>query len=297
MGTEVVENKEENEVEEEDNEEEEEGPPPGFHCPASVNQEQTTVEVDNNVDEDEEEDDEGPPPGWSTIPPSLPQKLTTDVEMLGEEEVDEDEDGPPPGWHLPQSTTQPAEACLSDGEDKEDGPPPGWELISPRDQIPLSAPTLTPSSIPDTKMGRKLEDAKCGDEGAQAGLQSAVASSSTSLLPVPPSFPSGSSLTSDRSFSEIGQLVCGSCRQLLSYPRGAKKVKCSCCQMLNLVLEAQQVGRVTCGSCAVLLMYSYGAPAVRCSSCRYVTEIGAHNTRPPLSAQQDKRLCSSNRVH
>lgn len=34
-----------------------------------------------------------------------------------------------------------------------------------------------------------------------------------------------------------GQMVCGSCRQLLSYPRGVKYVQCSCCQTVNLVLE------------------------------------------------------------
>ncbi|CAJ1936470.1 unnamed protein product [Sphenostylis stenocarpa] len=34
-----------------------------------------------------------------------------------------------------------------------------------------------------------------------------------------------------------GQMVCGSCHRLLSYPRGAKYVKCSCCQTVNIVLE------------------------------------------------------------
>lgn len=36
---------------------------------------------------------------------------------------------------------------------------------------------------------------------------------------------------------EMAQMVCGSCRRLLSYPRGTKHVKCSCCQTVNLVLE------------------------------------------------------------
>lgn len=95
--------------------------------------------------------------------------------------------------------------------------------------------------------------------------------------PPPPSLPSG-----------FAQMVCGSCRRLLSYPPGAKHVKCSCCQTVNIVLEADQVGQVKCGSCAVLLMYPYGAPQVRCSSCRFVTEIGADNKRPPWSVQQSK---------
>lgn len=33
------------------------------------------------------------------------------------------------------------------------------------------------------------------------------------------------------------QMVCGSCRRLLSYPQGAKHVRCTCCQIINFVLE------------------------------------------------------------
>uniref|UniRef100_A0A0D9V2U7 Zinc finger LSD1-type domain-containing protein n=1 Tax=Leersia perrieri TaxID=77586 RepID=A0A0D9V2U7_9ORYZ len=36
---------------------------------------------------------------------------------------------------------------------------------------------------------------------------------------------------------EIGQMVCGSCRVLLAYFRGAGHVHCTCCQTMNLVLE------------------------------------------------------------
>ncbi|KAK4284583.1 hypothetical protein QN277_001394 [Acacia crassicarpa] len=86
----------------------------------------------------------------------------------------------------------------------------------------------------------------------------------------------------------MAQMVCGSCRRLLSYQRGAKHVKCSCCQTVNLVLEADQVGQVKCGSCAVLLMYPYGASQVKCSSCQFVTKIEEHNKRPPWSVQQQQ---------
>ncbi|XP_022777354.1 protein LOL2 isoform X1 [Durio zibethinus] len=86
--------------------------------------------------------------------------------------------------------------------------------------------------------------------------------------------------------SEMAQMVCGSCRQLLSYPRGTLLAKCSCCETVNFVLEAHQVGVVKCDSCTVLLMYPYGAPSVKCSSCHFVTEIGEHNRRPPWSVQQ-----------
>ncbi|XP_078169073.1 uncharacterized protein LOC144563470 [Carex rostrata] len=86
--------------------------------------------------------------------------------------------------------------------------------------------------------------------------------------------------------SGMGQMVCGSCHELIYYPRGALHVLCTCCQIINLVLEACQVGNITCGQCSMLLMYPFGAPSVRCSCCRYVTEIGAHNMRPPLTIQQ-----------
>uniref|UniRef100_A0A2C9U892 Zinc finger LSD1-type domain-containing protein n=1 Tax=Manihot esculenta TaxID=3983 RepID=A0A2C9U892_MANES len=71
----------------------------------------------------------------------------------------------------------------------------------------------------------------------------------------------------------MAQMVCGSCRSLLSYPKGARNVQCSSCQMVNFVLE-------------VLLMYPYGASSVRCSSCHFITEIGVHNRRPPWSVIQ-----------
>ncbi|KAL1201808.1 Protein LOL2 [Cardamine amara subsp. amara] len=85
---------------------------------------------------------------------------------------------------------------------------------------------------------------------------------------------------------EMAQMVCGSCRRLLSYLRGSKHVKCSCCQTVNLVLEAYQVGQVNCNNCKLLLMYPYGAPSVRCSSCNSVTDITENNKRPPWSEQQ-----------
>ncbi|XP_020704947.1 proline-rich receptor-like protein kinase PERK2 [Dendrobium catenatum] len=41
-----------------------------------------------------------------------------------------------------------------------------------------------------------------------------------------------------QSLPEMGQMVCGSCNELLSYPRGSKFVQCACCQTANFVLEA-----------------------------------------------------------
>ncbi|KAJ7968554.1 Zinc finger, LSD1-type [Quillaja saponaria] len=127
-----------------------------------------------------------------------------------------------------------------------------------------------------SKEVKKEED---DDEGPPPGWQS------IHPPPPPPSRP-----------SEMAQMVCGSCHQLLSYPRGAKHVKCSCCQTVNLVLEAHQVGQVKCRNCVVLLMYPYGASQVRCSSCQSITEIGAHNRRPPWSVQQGQPTPPPNTV-
>ncbi|XWS12653.1 hypothetical protein CRYUN_Cryun37aG0108600 [Craigia yunnanensis] len=121
------------------------------------------------------------------------------------------------------------------------------------------------------------------EEGPPPGWQS--------ILP-PPSQPPPQT----QPLSEMAQMVCGSCRQLLSYPQGTQQAKCSCCETVNFVLEAHQVGLVKCGSCAVLLMYPYGAPSVKCSSCHFVTEIRAHNRRPRWSVQQGQAT-PPNAVH
>ncbi|XP_062162513.1 protein LOL2 [Alnus glutinosa] len=109
------------------------------------------------------------------------------------------------------------------------------------------------------------------DEGPPPGWQS-IPPPSSQPPPAPP--------------SEMAQMVCGSCRRLLKYPRGARHIECSCCHTVNFVLEAQEVGQVKCGSCEMLLIYPYGPSSVKCSSCHFVTEIGEHNRRPPWSVQQ-----------
>ncbi|XP_074308095.1 uncharacterized protein LOC141642986 [Silene latifolia] len=100
-------------------------------------------------------------------------------------------------------------------------------------------------------------------------------------LPPPPQLPPSPQ-------PEMGQMVCGSCRHLLSYPQGSKHVRCSCCLTVNYVLEEHQVGQVKCEICAVLLMYPFGAQSVRCCSCCSVINIGDHNRRPSLSVQQSQ---------
>ncbi|KAK3161272.1 hypothetical protein QOZ80_1BG0074980 [Eleusine coracana subsp. coracana] len=100
--------------------------------------------------------------------------------------------------------------------------------------------------------------------------------SSEELPPPPPLCPN----------FEMGQMVCGCCRELIAYPRGATHVQCFGCWTINLVLEAHQVGRLYCGQCETLLMYPFGAPAVRCSNCLFVTETGERNVRSRMSAEQ-----------
>ncbi|KAG9447827.1 hypothetical protein H6P81_013955 [Aristolochia fimbriata] len=97
--------------------------------------------------------------------------------------------------------------------------------------------------------------------------------------------------------AEMGQMTCGNCHRLLSYPQGAKHVRCACCQTANLVLEAHEVGNVKCDGCSVLLMYPYGAPSVKCSSCHFITKIGEHNRRPPASVQQGPPPLTRNPLH
>ncbi|TQD71130.1 hypothetical protein C1H46_043325 [Malus baccata] len=148
---------------------------------------------------------------------------------------------------------------------------------TPRRFLQSAACAKRPSDSNGEAQRRKMESKVEVDEAPQPEIQS------TAAQPSPP--------------SEIAQLVCGSCRRLLKYPRGARHVECSCCQTVNFVLEAHQVGQVKCGSCAVLLMYPYGAASVRCSSCNFVTEVGEHNKRPPWSVQQGQSPTPPNPVH
>ncbi|XP_020081919.1 protein LOL5 isoform X1 [Ananas comosus] len=105
--------------------------------------------------------------------------------------------------------------------------------------------------------------------------------------PPPPKLPSPPPPPPPPPLPEMGQMVCGSCRELVSYPKGAVHVQCACCRAVNFVLEAHQVGNVKCGKCSLLLMYPYGAPAVRCSFCYHVTEIGVILTNPCATATSD----------
>ncbi|CAN1123119.1 Protein LOL2 [Linum perenne] len=159
-------------------------------------------------------------------------------------------------------------------------PPPGCQSTSP------SKPSVQPATLSPPPGWESIPPSQKSEE--------------PSTLPPPPSSPPPLPQLPPHPVAdaEISQMVCGSCQRLLSYPKGAKHVKCSCCETLNFVLQAHEIGLVNCGSCPTLLMYPHGSTSVRCSSCQSVTEIGEHNQRPPWSViQGHPPPASPNPVH
>ncbi|WCJ27027.1 lsd one like 2 [Euphorbia peplus] len=132
----------------------------------------------------------------------------------------------------------------------------------------------------DEGMKQEQQQEEDVDEGPPPGWQSLPPPEPPAPY-LPPSTP-----TKLLPSGEMAQMVCGSCRSLLSYPQGSRHVQCSSCQMVNFVLQEHEVGIANCSRCTLLLMYPYGAPSVRCSSCHFVTEIGAQNRRQPWSVIQ-----------
>ncbi|GER48181.1 LSD1 zinc finger family protein [Striga asiatica] len=299
------------EINKEEDEGEDEGPPPGFEpvAPNSSSPPPSSSDTEGKNKEDETddgEDDEGPPPGWEfgALVNALAKPTsdtTTDIKTESNEELDE---GPPPGWEIMMPRQLPRQM-----------PPP----CTP----PLQSSSSLSPNITGIEIAGKQETMRNYDEVPPSVSQSKPTSGHY-LLPTPPSSEvpignkiynkkvrikrptSGNHLSSplqqprpnsrplsqpvQPSSSGKAQLVCGTCRTLCLYPRGANWVKCPGCQEVNFVLEAHEVGQVKCGSCEVLLMYLHGAPAVQCTSCHFVTEIEAHNARPPLSVQQAQKL-------
>ncbi|CAL4962665.1 unnamed protein product [Urochloa decumbens] len=140
-----------------------------------------------------------------------------------------------------------------------------WPLKSEERSLPQ--PEQHPSSP-------SVKDTTCSPEVAAPGYEDL---DSSEELPPPPPL--------SMKF-EMGQMVCGCCRQLLAYPRGSVHVQCFGCWTINLVLEEHQVGKLYCGQCDTLLMYPFGAPAVKCAKCCFITEIRERNVRPRISREQ-----------
>ncbi|CAI9292725.1 unnamed protein product [Lactuca saligna] len=265
---------------------------------------------DVKVEEQDSEEDEGPPPGWDSK--SHPQPESTDIKTTEEiQHKAQNGDGPQPQQpnHSPAPALEVAPSAITVEEqdsEADEGPPPGWDSkCTPPSESKIeddqqqqqqededgqgwgSSSTPTPQPPPHSigeRMGLELEQ-------KQKNVEAAVAVEPERPQPQPPSrqqppCPSTTTKKTNNHIPEMGQMVCGSCRRLLSYPKGARYVECGCCLEENYVLEEHEVGQVICGGCDVLLMYPYGAPKVRCVNCSTETEIGDQNRRPPLSEQQ-----------
>ncbi|KAL1562687.1 proline-rich receptor-like protein kinase PERK10 isoform X2 [Salvia divinorum] len=299
-----------------DDEEEEDGPPPGFDFvapkpPQLLPSSDMASSKQDDMDEDDDDDD-GPPPGWELgkLVNALENTTPSPIDIKEESNEDLDE-GPPPGWEsvlpcqMPQPQTPPLQppstvSCNSEMGSKQKTTEMDDEMhqsepekmLTPGRSSPASPPTQQlllseqPSDAGNKEEENKNEEKRPTPMHQPASPLQQLQSKPHSLMPVPKSSP-----------SEKAQLVCGTCRKLCLYQRGAKWIRCPGCQEVNFVLEAHEVGQVKCGGCAVLLMYPHGAPAVQCSSCRFVTEIGAHNRRPPLSIQQAQARDQRRRRH
>ncbi|KAF3438430.1 hypothetical protein FNV43_RR21192 [Rhamnella rubrinervis] len=81
---------------------------------------------------------------------------------------------------------------------------------------------------------------------------------------------------------EMAQLICGGCSTLLMYTCGATSVRCFCCHTVNLAPASNQVAHVNCVNCRTMLMYPHGAPSVKCAVCHFVTNVGIGNARVPI---------------
>ncbi|GKA53931.1 zinc finger, LSD1-type containing protein [Tanacetum coccineum] len=307
-------------VEQQDSEDD--GPPPGWDskcesepkvqeaCPSNPQSDTKTGDVQLSV-----QNKDGPEPQSLSRPIPAPELVISDTNV---EEQDSEDDGPPPGWDSkcqPESKLQ--RTCSSDLKTEDDqrdthddeGPPPGWESTPQQEsQAHLSLPS------PIVQSGKSLpHHFKCGRMDCEQNNVKAVKENSRppsrqrsitpaepqiamskrprsierSITPIEPQIPMPKRQRSSDN-PEMVQMVCGSCRILLSYPRGARYVECACCLEENYVLEEHEVGQVVCGSCDVLLMYPYGAPKVRCANCKVETEIGDQNRRPPLSEHKKR---------
>ncbi|XP_022036010.1 bromodomain-containing protein 4 isoform X2 [Helianthus annuus] len=263
---------------------------------------QPTPEVPSDIIADpEDSDDEGPPPGWDSKcqpEPESQKTLQSDSSDIKTNHVQQDaqNENDPQSQSQPRSSPAPELVPSVEEQDSEDdGPPPGWNSKCPVEpNLQTAGPTTPPSDF-------KTEEDK-EQSHVHSSLPSPIVQSGTGHepnnvktieeIPQPPSRHQSIHHTAEITVPkrpttmnnhEMGQMVCGSCRHLLSYPRGARYVECACCLVENYVLEEHEVGQVVCGSCNVLLMYPYGAPKVRCATCRAETEIGDQNRRPPLS--------------
>ncbi|KAL0310647.1 UNVERIFIED_CONTAM: hypothetical protein Sangu_2359400 [Sesamum angustifolium] len=218
------------------------------------------------------EEKNGPPLDFtrrSEIPPSLPPDMARSSKQ---DDIDDDEDGPPPGWEFSTlvillidcngSTTVRMqfvilmyfEVLLEVGRGERKG---GQEATLDNCCV-CTRPVLT---------GRK------GSASLWYLPQIVFVSTRSKMGPV--SRDAGKSILSLKMNCKVVFI-------LIVVSSGGRSVLFH----LKPMKSPHDVGQVKCGGCSVLLMYPHGAPAVQCTTCHFVTEIGAHNRRPPLSVQQ-----------
>ncbi|XP_073027731.1 uncharacterized protein [Primulina eburnea] len=249
----------EKEEEEEEDDDDDDGPPPGFQCIV------TPQLCQAKKDEVDEEEDEGPPPGFHYTAPKPSPALHSSDEDSKQQDAEDDDDGPPPGWEFfPMENALPklpsnssvfsdanveSNAELNEGENESDGdndgPPPGWEKVL-HHQMP---PSYTPPSQPSQSVSSEAwneEETKDADKRSTsvpaASPKQYVPTEDTKnmdkrLTSVPAASPKQYVPSASHplkpnvgsSSSEKAQLVCGTCRKLLLYPRGEKWVQCPGC--------------------------------------------------------------------
>ncbi|PWA49874.1 zinc finger, LSD1-type [Artemisia annua] len=292
-----IQNEDDTQVEQQDSEDD--GPPPGWDskcesepkvqeaCPSNPPSDTKTGDVQLSA-----QNEDGPEPQSLSRPIPAPELVISDTNV---EEQDSEDDGPPPGW---DSKCQPEQklqkTCSSDSKMEDDqgdmhddeGPPPGWEPTPQQESqahLSVSSPVVQSGGRMDCEQNNveavneipqpPSRQRSIAPIEPQVVMSKRPRSIERSITPIEPQIPMPKR---QRSLDnpEMGQMVCGSCRLLLSYPRGARYVECACCLEENYVLEEHEVGQVVCGSCDVLLMYPYGAPKIRCNNCKFETEIG-----------------------
>ncbi|KAK9056302.1 hypothetical protein SSX86_027392 [Deinandra increscens subsp. villosa] len=274
---------------------EDEGPPPGWDsnsmCQPEPEFQKTPQSDSSDIKMNYVHQDEGNENGLESQLQSQPRSspapeiVPSDINV---EEQDLEDDGPPPGWNpkcqlepnlqMACPTTPPPDFKIEEDKevalDKEGSPTGGGSTPQHQTHVHSSLPLPVVQSG-NAGTGYESNNARIIEENPQQ------VSRQQSIYPIKPqiSMPKPPMTMNN---PEMGQMVCGSCRHLLSYPRGAQYVECACCLEENYVLEEHEVGQVVCGGCKVLLMYPHGAPKVRCANCRTETEIGDQNRRPPL---------------
>ncbi|XP_073027727.1 uncharacterized protein [Primulina eburnea] len=227
-----------------DAEDDDDGPPPGWEFfpmenalpKLPSNSSDANVESNAELNEGENEsdgDNDGPPPGWEKVlhhqmppsytPPSQPsQSVSSDNEMESKQETSKNNDELPRsesqlttlpllGQSLPptpQLQQLPPSASLAEAWNEEE--------TKDADKRSTSVPAASPKQYVPT------EDTKNMDKR----LTSVPAASPKQYVPSA-SHPLKPNVGS--SSSEKAQLVCGTCRKLLLYPRGEKWVQCPGC--------------------------------------------------------------------